>query len=276
MAAKHRAPICYFWTLPYRRTAQGVNAVRIQGWIALGVAGVLAALVVPVLAQPSVTTAGRPLALEQAERIAQQILDRTGYAGLELDEIQEFSNNFYVAVRFRAGGRGAFEFLIDRYSGFVHPEPQTMMWNTQFGHMAGLGGPGPGGYGPGGGYGYGPGGTTGGGYGYGPGGMMGGGDGYGPGGMTGGGGWTQGAGPGSPPAVAPTVTAAQAKTIAQTFLNSRFPGTKVRNVDAFPGYYTIDVTRDGKIAGMLSVNAYSGQVWYHRWHGAFIQEKELH
>jgi len=236
--------------------------VRIQGWIAMGAAGVLAALVVPVLAQPSVMTAGRPLALEQAERIAQQVLDRAGYAGLELDEIQEFSNNFYVAVRFKAGGLGAFEFLIDRYSGFVHPEPQTMMWNTQFGHMAGLGGPGPGGYGPGGGYGYGSGG------------MMGGG--YGPGGMTGGSGWAQGAGPGSPPAIAPTVTAARAKTIAQTFLNSQFPGTKVRNVDAFPGYYTIDVTRDGKVAGMLSVNAYSGQVWYHRWHGAFIQEKELH
>ena len=50
----------------------------------------------------------------------------------------------------------------------------------------------------------------------------------------------------------------------------------MRNVDAFPGYYTIDVTRDGKVAGMLSVNAYSGQVWYHGWHGAFIQEKELH
>ncbi|HEV2282726.1 MAG TPA: hypothetical protein VGX75_10115 [bacterium] len=106
----------------------------------------------------------------------------------------------------------------------------------------------------------------------GPGGMMG--SGYGPGGMTGGGAWTQGAGPS--PAAAPAVTAARAKTIAQIFLNTQFPGTKVRNVDAFPGYYTIDVTRDGKVAGMLSVNAYSGQVWYHGWHGAFIQEKEVH
>ncbi|HEV2282727.1 MAG TPA: hypothetical protein VGX75_10120 [bacterium] len=87
----------------------------------------LAALVVPVLAQPYVMTAGRPLALEEAEHIAQQVLDRAGYAGLELDEIQEFSNNFYVAVRYKAGGRGAFEFLIDRYGGFAHPEPQTMM-----------------------------------------------------------------------------------------------------------------------------------------------------
>src|SRR5690349_8548456 len=39
--------------------AQEANAVRIQGWFALGVAGVLAALVVPALAQPYVMRAGR-------------------------------------------------------------------------------------------------------------------------------------------------------------------------------------------------------------------------
>jgi hypothetical protein len=223
---------------------------------------------------------GQPITIGQAETIARQVLARGGYAGLTLDEIQEFSNNFYVAVKYRTGGQGgAFEFLIDRYTGSVHPEPQTMMWNTQFGHTAGWGGNGSGMMS--GGYGHGPGGMTGG-TGYGPG-MMGG-SGYGPGRMTGGGmmgGYgpggqrAPGVGPGLAPKVTPQVGAAQAKTIAQTFLTTQFPGTKVRNVDAFPGYYTLDVTRDGTVVGMLSVNAYTGQVWFHRWHGMFIQEKEL-
>jgi hypothetical protein len=26
---------------------------------------------------------------------------------------------------------------------------------------------------------------------------------------------------------------------------------------------------------MLSVNGYTGQVWYHTWHGSFIQEKQV-
>ena len=250
--------------------------MQTRGWIALGVGGVLAVLAVPSLAQPYLMpgfgwgqpqTAGHPLALEEAERIAQQLLNRAGYAGLELDEIQEFSNNFYVAVKYKIGGLGAFEFLIDRYTGFVHPEPQTMMWNTQFGHMAASRGDG-GGPGMMGGAGYGPGGMMGG---YGPGGGMTGGSGYGPGGQP-----RSGAGRLSTPTTKPGVTAAQAKTIAQTFLDARASGTKVRNVDTFPGYYTLDVIRDGKVFGMLSVNAYTGQVWYHGWHGVFIREKEFH
>lgn len=265
--------------------------------VTLSVVAVIGILTLPVFAQPSTIpgpgymgpgwqTTGQPLSIAQAEAIARNVLDRSGYDGLELDEIQEFSNNFYVAVKYKTGGQGAFEFLIDRYTGGVHPEPSSMMWNTQFGCMAGRGGAGtglggmmgpgfsggimspgsgatgtgmmgPGMVGPG----FGP---------MGPG-MMGGGYGYGPGGSG-----RFGAGPGFAPTTKPQVTAAQAKTIAQTFLDTRVPGTKVRNVDTFPGYYTLDITRDGKVAGMLSVNAYTGQVWYHAWHGTFVQEKESH
>lgn len=35
----------------------------------------------------------------------------------------------------------------------------------------------------------------------------------------------------------------------------------------FPGYYTFHTEEDNQPKGMLSVNAYSGQVWYHSWHG---------
>ncbi len=31
----------------------------------------------------------------------------------------------------------------------------------------------------------------------------------------------------------------------------------------------------GKLAGMLSVNGYSGQAWYRTWHGDFIQTKDV-
>ena len=41
-------------------------------------------------------------------------------------------------------------------------------------------------------------------------------------------------------------------------------------MDAYPGYYTVDVTTSGVVDGMLSVNATTGQVWYHTWHGRFI------
>ena len=40
----------------------------------------------------------------------------------------------------------------------------------------------------------------------------------------------------------------------------------------FYGYYTLDtVDKDGASIGMLSVNGFTGQVWYHSWHGTFIK-----
>ena len=44
--------------------------------------------------------------------------------------------------------------------------------------------------------------------------------------------------------------------------------------DEFYGYYTLDVKKDGMVLGMISVNAFSGQVWYHTWHGGFIGMQE--
>ena len=38
----------------------------------------------------------------------------------------------------------------------------------------------------------------------------------------------------------------------------------------------MDITEDGGIAGMLSVNGYTGDVWYHNWHGIFIDMTEEH
>jgi hypothetical protein len=65
------------------------------------------------------------------------------------------------------------------------------------------------------------------------------------------------------------ITPAQARGLAQQWLRNHgtlTPG----DPEPFPGYYTLHTLNNGKIAGMLSVNATTGQVWYHSWHGDFI------
>jgi hypothetical protein len=67
-----------------------------------------------------------------------------------------------------------------------------------------------------------------------------------------------------------TVSADQAQQIAHEWLDENQPGSATETPDSFPGYYTLHIAKDGAITGMLSVNAYTGQVWYHTWHGAFV------
>ncbi len=84
---------------------------------------------------------GTPISAEEAQRIAEDYVARYGNPDLEVAEIMEFDNQFYVQARERSTGRYAFEFLIDRYTGAAHPEPgPNMMWNTKYGHMGGWGG----------------------------------------------------------------------------------------------------------------------------------------
>ena len=89
------------------------------------------------------------------------------------------------------------------------------------------------------------------------------------------GGW-RGAGTRQPTADMP-VSAAQAQEYAQRYLDSYIPGTTAdEHAEAFYGYYTLHVLQDGEVVGMLSVNGFTGQVWYHNWHGEFIQMTEGH
>jgi hypothetical protein len=58
-------------------------------------------------------------------------------------------------------------------------------------------------------------------------------------------------------------------------LNRNRPGHAVTAADAYPGYYTLETTTTaGAVDGMLSVNAATGQVWYHTWHGRFIARED--
>lgn len=197
-----------------------------KNWMLVAIAafGVFSLLAAPGFAQPGAGAGwmsggyagtGQPLSLAQAEAAAQQAIAQTEIPGLSLMHIMEFSNNFYVAVRDNTTGQGAFELLVDRYTGFVRPEPQSMMWNTKYGHMAAWGGPGTGamgsgygsgmmgpGYGGGSGYG-GPG------YGYGPGMMGPGGNAYG--------------GPGAVQPGGKPLTLAQARVQAQQYLATPAP-----------------------------------------------------
>ena len=165
---------------------------------------------------------GQRISMDQAIEIVEDYLHNRGDPDLEVNEIMEFDYNFYVEFSEESTGIGAFEALIDPYTGDMYPEPgPNMMWNTKYGMMSG---------------------------------MM----------------W------GTPSPSAPmTVTEEQARQYAQEFINGYLPGGKVEEAERFYGYYTLHVLKDGQIYGMLSVNGYTGQVWYHSWHGQFLGMKEF-
>ena len=186
------------------------------------------------------TPAG-PVTIDTAVDRVRQVLAAWGNPDLVPKEIMEFSNHFYVIVVEKSTGIGALELIVWR-NGYVHPEPgPNMMWNTKYGHMAGGGMMGPGMMGPG---------------------MM-------------GSGWgAPGTAPGTAPA-AQTITRERARQIGTQYLQSALPGSQPDDGTAFYGYFTFDVERNGKTIGMLSINAYTGQVWYNTWHGTFVREKHL-
>jgi hypothetical protein len=176
-----------------------------------------------------------PLSLEEAEAALDDYLAELDEEGLTVGEIMIFDNHAYAQI-LDAGGSGAFELLVDPVTGRAYPEPgPNMMWNTDYGHHAGGYGHHAGGYG-----------HHAGGYG-----MM--------------SGWSQ-------PEGDPQVTAEEAVALAQAYLDEALPGaTAEEHADAFPGYYTLHVLRDGQVEGMLSVNAYDGDVFPHTWHGQFVE-----
>lgn len=181
-----------------------------------------------------------PLTVDQAKAAAEQYLANLNNADLRIAEIMVFDNNAYVAVKETSSGMGAFELLVDPAAQVAYPEHgPNMMWNQKYGALN---------------------------HEY----MMGG---YG-GGMMRGYDWN-GAVPGQA-AAEMTITSEQAVAAAQKYLDAELAGTTAATDPMqFHGYYTLDFTRDGKVAGMLSVNGYTGQVWLHTWHGSFIEESSL-
>ncbi len=167
---------------------------------------------------------GTQINITTATTIAQNYVAALNNPDLTVKQVEEYQANFYVQVNEKSTGNGAFELLINKYTGSIYPEMgPNMMWNTKYGMMRS--------------------GILGGIYGT--------------------------------PTTTMTVTATQATANAQQYLNAYLPGTTTGDVTTFYGYYTVEVLNGTTTYGMLSVNGYTGQVWYHTWHGAFIQENEL-
>jgi len=184
---------------------------------------------------PSAQQANPLGSIDAAKLAFEGYVERTGNQDLALDEVMQFQWNYYAIVKEKSTGSGAFELLADPSSGAIFPEiGPNMMWNTKYSPMGTYGG-----------------GMTGGMGGFAPGGMM-------------SGTW----GPTAPTAQ-PTVTANQSQQIAQVWLDQVQAGSVTETPDSFPGYYTLHITKDSQVTGMLSVNAYTGQVWFHTWHGTF-------
>jgi hypothetical protein len=71
------------------------------------------------------------------------------------------------------------------------------------------------------------------------------------------------------------ITPEEALEITRRWLKVNRPGVSAdEHADPFYGYYTIHTLKDGDIEGLLSVHGTTGQVWYHTWHGDFIQMVE--
>lgn len=67
-----------------------------------------------------------------------------------------------------------------------------------------------------------------------------------------------------------TLSPGDAEQVAQRWLDANLSGRTAGEADPFYGYYTLHFLNDGQIEGMLSVHGSSGDVWYHSWHGAFV------
>jgi len=190
-----------------------------------------------------IDTATAPLTIDQARDAANRYLDYWGNSDLKVREVLEFTNGFYARVEKQSTGAGAFGVLIDRNTGVASPEPgPNMMWNTKNGvwgtnNTAGYGGMMGGGYG----------------------GMMG--------GLSG---QTR-----SATTIDMPIKKEDARGRAQKFLDRQLPGTQAGDPDTFYGYYTLEVKKDGGTLGMLSVDGYYGQAWYHSRHGAYLNEKQF-
>lgn len=160
------------------------------------------------------------LTINQAVQIAQLYVNSLNNPDLIVEEVEEFTANFYVLVKEKSTGFGAFELLLDKTTGTVTPEMgPNMMWNTKYTFHSGYCN------------------------------------------------WFRGQ-----PTTTPTITGEQAEALAQQYLDIYYQGTTADEGTAFYGYYTFEVLRNLEIYGMLSVNSYTGQVWFHTWHGVFIQE----
>jgi len=82
------------------------------------------------------TYTNTPLNITTAKTIAQNYIQSTGNPDLTINEVEEYQANYYIQVYEKSTGNGAFELLINKYTGSIYPEMgPNMMWNTKYGMM---------------------------------------------------------------------------------------------------------------------------------------------
>jgi len=182
---------------------------------------------------PGGLAAVEPLTIEQAQEALEAYLNRLNDPDLEIEEVMIFDNHVYAEIVEKSTGIGAMEVLVDPLT--LAEYGPNMMWNLKYGMMSGGGA-------------YGMMGT----------GMM--------------GGWRQNFGATPDISAEMPVSPEQAVEAAQQYLDRYYPGKQAdEHADVFYGYYTLHVLEEGTVAGMLSVNGYTGQVFPHTWHGDFVE-----
>jgi hypothetical protein len=195
-----------------------VNNLKVSISLLVLGGGLVAILVIAVLSASAIWPTPPAVDIEHVADIARQYVTEFG-PNYRIEEIMEFSNNFYIMVQEASTGINAFELLADHQTGQLSLEAgANMMWNQKYGHMRPLDN------------------TT----------------------------------------ASMPIAPHEASQYAQQWLDRYVPGASIEEVNPFYGYYTIDVSTDGRIFGMLSVNGFSGDVWYHTWHGEFIRMEEYH
>jgi hypothetical protein len=189
-------------------------------------------------ATPTTGTTTTGLTINDAATTAQNYVTGLGNTNLAVKEVDQYSNCFYAQVVEKDTGAGAFELTINSTTGAVSAEQGAMMnWNTKYGiTSSGM-------------MGYLTTGTNAG--------MMG------TGGMMS---WLRGT-----PSTTMTVTMDQAKTNAQQFLTTNYPGTTIGQATIFYGYYMMQVLKGASYYGMITVNGQTGQVLYCSWLGNYMQ-----
>lgn len=180
---------------------------------------------------------GEPLSIEEVKTSVEAYLAQLGNDDLVLKELMIFNQNAYAVIQEESTGISAMELLVDHASGDVFPEyGPNMMWNLKYGMMGGRRGE------------------------FGSGACCS--DVY--------------SADGNFEFEAMPVTLEKARAAAQEYLDQAVPGATITDeVFIFYGYYTFDFEENGEMAGMLSVNGFSSDVWPHTWHGDFVAEQEI-
>ncbi|WP_054870998.1 hypothetical protein [Caloranaerobacter sp. TR13] len=157
---------------------------------------------------------------------------------LEIGDIFVFTDTeYYVSVEEKDTGKGAMELLVNPYTGYIYPEPgPNMMWNEKYGMHAQFGF-----------------------------------------GMMGSGMWNYSNRNFNMQNIK-KIDRNRAIKIAdeyvKSFMNKDF--SVANEGHEFYGYYTFHVNKDNQTVGMLSVNYYTGDVWYHTWHGQLDKIISVH